>query len=96
MSKLKVKLNSKAMVPDYKALAAGILRFVGRRHDLSVGDKDSKGVPQGGFVPTDEVLELDVCREYLDEIKSGALIPVDEQTAWIAGVKFQKKSKDKE
>lgn len=94
MSKLKVKLNSKAMVPDFRALAAGILRFVGRRHDPSIGEKDKDGVPQGGWVPTDEVIELDVCREYLDEIKSGALIPADEQTAWIAGVKFSKKNKE--
>lgn len=91
-SKLKVRLNSKAMVPDYKAFSAGIMRFVGRVHDHSLGEKDKNGIAQGGWIPTNEVFELEVCREYLDELKSGALIPADEQTAWIAGLKFSKKS----
>jgi len=78
---LKVKAAHTAMCPDFAALEDGVMRFVGRKHDPSVG-------AHGGWVPTDEVVEVPHRREYLDELKAGALLPADADTARAASVPF--------
>jgi len=78
---LTVKAAGSAMVPDYAALEAGVLRFIGRRHDATVG-------PNGAWVPTGEAVTIPASAEYLQEVKAGALVPADEATARVCGVPF--------
>ena len=78
---LHVKAAGSAMVPDYAALDAGILRFVGCRHDASVG-------VNGAWVPTGEAVTLLARAEYVQEVKAGALTPCDAETARACGVPF--------
>lgn len=78
---LTVKAVGSAMVPNYEALDAGILRFVGRRHDASVG-------PNGAWVGTGEVVTLPARAEYVQEVKAGTLAPCDAETARACGVPF--------
>ncbi len=82
MESLKVKAAGKALVPDYEALDNGLLRFIGRRHDVSVG-------ANGGWIPTDETVVVPHRAEYLQELKVGALEPADEKTAKLAGLAFK-------
>lgn len=91
MSDLHVLPAGKALVPDYEALDGGVLRFVGRRHDASIGKN-------GGWVPVEGSVTVPNRAEYLQELRSGALIAADESTAKAAGVLFktkETKSKDK-
>ena len=81
MDTLLVKAAGKALVPDFEALDGGILRFVGRRHDASIGKN-------GGWVPLDTAVKVPYRAEYLQELKAGALEAADEQTAKLAGIKF--------
>ncbi len=81
MMKLRVKAAHTAMVPNFEALDDGVMRFIGRRHDPTAG-------ANGGWVPTDDVVEVPHRREYLDELKAGALLPADADTARAAGVPF--------
>lgn len=89
MKSLLVKPAGSALVPDFEALEGGVLRFVGRKHDPSLGKN-------GGWVPQNEPVEVPYRAEYLQEIKAGALIPVDEATAKAAGVPFTKKAESKD
>lgn len=81
MKELLVKPAGSALVPDFEALEGGVLRFVGRRHDPSIGKN-------GGWVPLDAPVSVPYRSEYVQEIKAGALIPADEATAKAAGVAF--------
>ena len=67
------------MVPNYEAQADGLLRFIGRRHDPSVG-------VNGGWIPTDEVVEVPARAEYLQELRAGTLVSADAETVRAAGV----------
>lgn len=78
---LKVKAAHTAMCPDFEALEARILRFVGRRFDASHG-------AAGGWVPTDEPVSVPFRAEYVQEVKASALIPCDAETARLCGVPF--------
>jgi hypothetical protein len=89
MTNLSVKPAGSALVPDYEALEGGVLRFIGRRHDPSIGKN-------GGWVPVEGVVSIPNRSEYLQEIKAGALIPADKQTADAAGVPFTQKAKSKD
>lgn len=92
MATLKVKPVGKAMVPDYEALEQGVLRFIGRRHDASIGHvMDQKtGKKAGGYVPTDDVVELPHRIEYIQELQAGTLEPADSETARLAGISLKK------
>jgi hypothetical protein len=79
---LTVKAVGSAMVPDYAALDAGILRFVGRRHDASVG-------ANGAWVGTGDAVTLPMRAEYVQEVQAGALVPCDAETARACGVPFR-------
>lgn len=85
--KLKV-LSTKALVPDYRAFADGVMRFIGQKHDASVGKN-------GGYVRQDEPVEVKFCKEYLEELKAGTLLPADQETAKLAGVSFTKEKGNK-
>ncbi|WP_437767180.1 hypothetical protein WMF27_20530 [Sorangium sp. So ce281] len=80
--KLRVLPVGTAMVPDFEAMEAGILRFVGRKHDPTVGKN-------GGWVPSEEPVTVPFRAEYVQEIQAGTLAPVDEETARICGVSFK-------
>jgi len=88
--KLKVKPVGKALVPDYEALEQGVLRFVGRQHDASLGEMHPKTKKKsGGYVPTDEYVEVPHRLEYIQELKAGTLEPADEATARLAGLAWE-------
>jgi hypothetical protein len=78
---MSVSVNGAAMVPDYDALYGGVLRFIGRRHDASAG-------ANGGWVPTGDVVQVSARAEYIQEVRAGALVARDAQTAKLAGVAF--------
>lgn len=82
MNKLLVKPAGSALVPDFEAMDGGTLRFVGRRHDPSVGKN-------GGWVPLDEPVSLPYRSEYLQELRAGALLPANEETAKLAGIQWK-------
>lgn len=81
MKMLLVKCAGRALVPDYESTEQGVLRFVGRKHDPSLGKN-------GGWVPIPEAVEVPMRAEYLQELKAGALLPADAETARLAGVLF--------
>ncbi|KYF87789.1 hypothetical protein BE20_24910 [Sorangium cellulosum] len=70
------------MVPDFEAMEAGILRFVGRKHDPAVG-------VNGGWVPSEEPVTVPLRAEYVQEVQAGSLAPADEETARLCGVSFK-------
>lgn len=86
MSKvIRVRPVATAMVPDFRAQQDGVFRFVGKRHLPKHGRN-------GAFAHLDDVVELDIQgfeKEYLDEVRAGALVPADEASARMCGVKFQ-------
>lgn len=97
MKILKVKPSGGFLVPDYEAMDQGVLRYIGRRHDPSIGydlpKKDPKtgkmintGEKTGGWVPQEEPVTVPYRVEYLQELRAGALLPADEETARLAGV----------
>lgn len=72
--------------PDFEGFEAGVRRFIGCRFDASVGEIDSKGIPQGGFVPTGKVAVVPYRAEYVQAIKEGDLKPADAETARLCKV----------
>ena len=81
------------MVPDYEALADGVMRFHGRVLDRTRGHRHpTTGVMSGEFVAHDREIVLPQRREYRDEIRAGVLIPCDAATAAYAGVQLPKVS----
>lgn len=98
--KLKVLPVGKALVPDYEAFADGVLRFIGRKHDASIGlevefleGKNKVKKKSGGWVPCEEPVVVPFRKEYLDELKAGTLLPADKETADLAGISFTKGNK---
>jgi hypothetical protein len=85
---LHVKAVGTALVPDYAALDAGILRFIGKRHDASHG-------VNGAWIGTDETVTIPMRAEYVQEVKAGVLVPCDAETARACGVPFTAPSKVK-
>lgn len=96
--KLRVLARGAAMVFDLERHDAGVRRFVGRKHDTSMGyayrdefgnEKKSGGWPAShGPAHPDEVPYR---AEYVQALKDGDLWPADEETARAAGVKFDPK-----
>ena len=81
MKELLVKPAGSALVPDFEALEGGVLRFIGRKHDPTLGKN-------GGWVPIEQPVTVPYRIEYVQELNAGALIPADEATAKVAGVAF--------
>ncbi|MRG98212.1 hypothetical protein [Polyangium spumosum] len=82
MKTLKVKTVGAILVPDFGAFEQGVLRYVGRRHDPKAG-------PNGGWVPTEQTVEVPYRLEYLQELRAGSLEAADEETAKHAGISFK-------
>lgn len=78
---LKVLAKGSAMVSHLETLAAGGRRYVGRKHDPSLG-------VNGGWVPVDEPELVADVAEYRKHVAEGDLWPADEATAARCGVKF--------
>jgi hypothetical protein len=89
MKNLLVKPAGSALVPDFEALEGGVLRFIGRKHDPSIGKN-------GGWVPVSEPVSVPYRSEYVQELKAGALLPANEETAKAAGLQFNKKAESKD
>lgn len=81
MGSLSVFPVLKSMVPDYNALEGGLVRYVGRKLDVTAG----------GFVMSPEAVTLADRAEYIAELKAGGLLPADAATAAAAGIKFDAK-----
>lgn len=74
-----------AMVPDFKAQDDRVMRFIGFKYDATKSHS-------GGFVASAEPVELDISgfeKEYLDEIRAGALELADEASAKLCGVAWK-------
>jgi len=82
MKTLSVKAAGQSLVPDFAAMDAGVLRFVGRSHDSSVG-------VAGGWVPNEEPSTVPFRAEYVQEVKAGCLTVCDEESARLCGVPFE-------
>lgn len=82
MKQLSVLPAGSSLVPDFEAMDGGTLRFVGRRHDPSVGKN-------GGWVPLDAPVSVPYRIEYVQELKAGALLPANEETAKLAGIQWK-------
>lgn len=80
---LRVRPRGDALVQDHERLDAGVNAFVGRRFQEL---PDTPG--QHGFVPTGEDATVPYRAEYLKALQDGDLLPADEATAKVAGVKF--------
>jgi hypothetical protein len=61
-----VKSVEGRMEPNYEAMDARSMRFVGYKHDAKAG----------GFVLIDEPVEVPVRAEYMQAIRRGSLLPV--------------------
>jgi hypothetical protein len=86
---LRVRAAGTALVPDYEAQEDGVLRYVNRRRDPSLGHVDPKTKqPSGAWVPHDTHSEVPFRAEYLQELKAGTLLSADAETAKLAGVPF--------
>lgn len=91
-----VKAHGEALVPDYTALEHGVRRYIGRRHDATIGtdaevfdpDRGEKvRFKTGGWVPTDEPQEVPPLIEYARHIADGDLEAGDDETlAWASSV----------
>lgn len=78
---LRVFPEGDALVPDYEAIENGKLRFIGRKRIATEGIN-------GGWVPQLDPVQVPFRLEYLQELRSGALVPADEETARAAGIDF--------
>lgn len=78
---LKVFASDEALVPDYEALEQGKLRFVGRYRVAEFGEN-------GAWMALLEAVDVPFRAEYLQELKAGALIAGDQETANLARVPF--------
>ena len=96
--KLRVLARGLAMVPHLESFDAGTKRFVGRKHDRTLGaafrDENGQEHRQGGWPPGHHPAqphELDDRAEYRQAVREGDLWAADEDTARACGVKFDPK-----
>jgi len=87
-----VRAKGQALVHNFEALEAGILRFVGWRRDSTLGEPvtqaDGTVVTPGGWVHTGEPVEVPNRHEYRHALIVGDLEPADEATARAVGLPF--------
>jgi len=57
--------------------------------DQKAAAASSKHVKQGGFVVLEDGEEVPMIAEYIQAVKEGDLLPMDQETARLCGVKFQ-------
>ncbi len=92
MKTLKFFSRGLSMCFDLEAQAGGILRFLGRKHDSTIGnpgvDMHGKSYMSGGWPSTGQAHEVPARAEYMNACKDGDLWPADQETADFCGVKF--------
>ncbi len=92
MKTLKFLSRGMAMCFDLEAQAAKTMRFIGRRHDATIGhegrDENGNKFMSGGWPSTGLPQEVPARGEYLTACKDGDLWAADEETAKYCGVKF--------
>ena len=90
MKTLLVLAAGAALCPDFEAMEEGVLRFIGRRLEPNAGvtwdPRRKTDVQTHGWVPVAEPTRVPFRREYLDELKAGALVPADAETARLCGM----------
>lgn len=79
--RVKANLNTNAMVTNFEALDAGVKRFVGWKWDVTLQ-------PRPGFVQHENVEEVPNRKEYRDCLLNGELLPADQETANVVGMKL--------
>ena len=98
--KLRLRARGSALVPHYGAQEQGVKRFVGRRHDPSIGtpyiDEHGRSCMSGGWVSLEDAEEVVSSREhladYMRHVKDGDCEAADEATAALCGVRFDPKA----
>jgi hypothetical protein len=95
---LKLHARGTALCQDYEAMMQGVRRYIGWRHNPTLGQEfTDRGTGEkkmsGGWEKTGELVEktfasVVLAHQYIHEIKHGALWAGDEETARLAGVKF--------
>ena len=92
MKTLRFFSRGTAMCFDLEAQDAGVRRYIGRKHDKTLGHegKDDYGnkVMSGGWPSTSKAQEVPARGEYLMACRDGDLWAADEETAAYCGVKF--------
>ncbi len=92
MKKLKFLSRGTNLCIDLEAQTAGILRFIGRKHDPSIGfqgvDENGNKFMSGGYPSTGKAQEVPARAEYMFAGRDGDLWPADEETASYCGVAF--------
>ncbi len=92
MKTLRFLSRGMAMSFDHEAVANGILRFVGRKHDSTIGyaGKDASGnkFMSGGYPSTGVPQEVPARGEYIMACRDKDLWAADEETAKHCGVEF--------
>ena len=72
------------MVQNHERLEAGTNSFVG------MAFRELEGKPgEYGFVVLDEAVEVPNRVEYVQALRAGDLLPADQETADLAGLKFE-------
>lgn len=92
LHKLRLRAKGDLLCADYDAFESGTKRFIGRKHDPSIGhefrDEDGTIKRTGGWPSTGEHQEVHFRAEYLQAVREGDVWPADEETARICGVTF--------
>lgn len=91
-----IECDPPPMVQDYRAMAGGVRRYLGMKHDPTLGKSFTDPLTnitqnQGGWRTTGEVIELPMdehAMEYVRLVHEGTLIPADAATAEYCGVKL--------
>jgi hypothetical protein len=83
---LRVHARGTALVTDFKAMEAGVRRFIGRRVDTMTIDAETD--TGAAFVPTGEVATVPAMHEYVKAVQHGDLWAADEDTAKHCNVDF--------
>lgn len=92
MTTLKFLSRGTAMVFDLDSHEAGVRRFVGRKHDKTIGhegrDENGNKTMSGGWPSTHAPQTVPARGEYLLSCQGGDLWAADEATASYCSVKF--------
>jgi hypothetical protein len=85
--KLRFFSRGTAMAADLEALEAGVKKFIGRRHDRTMGaefqDEHGNKFKTGGWPSTGAAQEVPARGEYIMACKDGDVWAADEETAWF-------------
>jgi hypothetical protein len=92
MQSLKFYSRGMDLCVDFEAHSAGTLRFIGRRHDSTIGhegrDEHGNKFKSGGWPSTDAPQTVPARAEYAKACQDKSLWPADQATADYCGVPF--------